>query len=49
VVACVYFAVERLRREALMRGLDAIGLTMERADAIRHFEKTYLATRNWLT
>jgi 3-isopropylmalate/(R)-2-methylmalate dehydratase small subunit len=46
---CIYFSIERYRREALMLGLDAIGITMEHADTIRRFQEGYFAARNWLT
>ncbi len=42
------FEISPLRREAMMRGLDAIGTTLERADAIRSFQDSYLAARPWL-
>ena len=42
------FKIDPLRRDALMRGLDAIGSTLEHADAIRAFEQTHLAASPWL-
>jgi 3-isopropylmalate/(R)-2-methylmalate dehydratase small subunit len=42
------FTVDRLRRDALIRGLDAIGTTLERADAIRTFQRAHFAANPWL-
>ena len=42
------FHVDALRREALMRGLDAIGATLQHAAAIRSFQDAYLAASPWL-
>ena len=43
------FAVDRLRRDALMRGLDAIGATLERAEAIQAFQRGYFTLNPWLS
>jgi 3-isopropylmalate/(R)-2-methylmalate dehydratase small subunit len=42
------FEFDPLRRHMLLKGLDAVGLTMESADAIRRFEQTYLQAQPWL-
>ena len=42
------FNADPLRRNALMRGLDAIGSTLEHADAIRAFQDAHLAASPWL-
>ena len=42
------FHVDPLRREALMQGLDAIGSTLQHADAIRAFQDVHLAASPWL-
>jgi 3-isopropylmalate/(R)-2-methylmalate dehydratase small subunit len=44
----IAFAFDALRREMLLRGLDAVGLTLESSDAIRGFEQAYLARQPWL-
>jgi 3-isopropylmalate/(R)-2-methylmalate dehydratase small subunit len=44
----VRFKVDRLRRDALMRGLDMIGTTLERAEAIRGFQRAHFAASPWL-
>lgn len=41
------FEVERLRRESLLEGLDAIGLTMKHAAAIDEWEAADQAARPW--
>ena len=42
------FEFDPLRRHMLLKGLDAVGLTMESADAIRRFEQAYLQAQPWL-
>jgi 3-isopropylmalate/(R)-2-methylmalate dehydratase small subunit len=42
------FDIEPARREALLLGLDAIGTTLQRRDAIVSFEKSYLTQNPWL-
>jgi len=42
------FAFDALRRDMLLKGLDAVGLTMESAEQIRAFESGYLAAQPWL-
>jgi 3-isopropylmalate/(R)-2-methylmalate dehydratase small subunit len=44
----VHFKADPLRRDALMRGLDAIGATLEHAEAIRAFQEKRLADYHWL-
>ena len=41
------FEVDPFRRHCLLNGLDDIGLTMEKADAIEDFEKRYAAEAPW--
>ncbi len=42
------FAVEAARREALMKGLDAIGATLERRQDVRAFESLHHRRNPWL-
>ena len=42
------FDFDPLRRHMLLKGLDAVGVTMEMADDIRAFEAGYLRARPWL-
>ena len=42
------FSVDCLRRDALMRGLDAIGATLDHIEAIRVFQRDRLAANPWL-
>jgi 3-isopropylmalate/(R)-2-methylmalate dehydratase small subunit len=42
------FDIEPERKEALLLGLDAIGTTLQRRDAIVTFEKSYLTQNPWL-
>lgn len=42
------FAFDPLLRDMLLKGLDAVGLTMESAPQIRDFEQRYFAERPWL-
>jgi 3-isopropylmalate/(R)-2-methylmalate dehydratase small subunit len=42
------FEFDPLRRHMLMKGLDAVGLTLESADAISKFEQEYLRAQPWL-
>lgn len=44
----VSFRIDPLRRDALMRGLDAIGSTLQHADAIRAFQAAHLDANPWL-
>lgn len=43
----LHFEFDPLRRRMLLEGLDAVGLTLQYADDIRHFEARYLAERCW--
>jgi 3-isopropylmalate/(R)-2-methylmalate dehydratase small subunit len=42
------FDIEPERKDALILGLDAIGTTLQRRDAIVSFETSYLAQNPWL-
>jgi 3-isopropylmalate/(R)-2-methylmalate dehydratase small subunit len=42
------FAFDPLRKHMLLKGLDAVGVTLEMADDIRRFEADYLGARPWL-
>ena len=42
------FEFDPLRKHMLLRGLDAVGVTMEMADDIRRFESDYFARQPWL-
>ncbi len=42
------FDISPLRKDALMRGLDAIGTTLDQAGAIRAFEARHHAAQPWL-
>ena len=42
------FEISPLRKDALIRGLDAIGTTLDQADAIRAFEARHHAIQPWL-
>jgi 3-isopropylmalate/(R)-2-methylmalate dehydratase small subunit len=44
----IRFEVEALRREALLEGLDAIGVTLKRADAIAAFQQRQRGARPWV-
>jgi 3-isopropylmalate/(R)-2-methylmalate dehydratase small subunit len=44
----IAFAFDALRKDALLRGLDAVDATLQEADAIRAFEHEYLAANPWL-
>ena len=43
----IAFEVDAFRKHCLLNGLDDIGLTMEKADAITAFESTLGAARPW--
>ena len=43
----IHFDVDPHRKRCLIEGLDDIGLTMEKADAIESFEKKSAASRPW--
>lgn len=42
------FAIDPLRKEALLKGLDAIGSTLQRATQIRQFEARHHQAHPWL-
>lgn len=42
------FEVEAFRKHSLLNGLDEIGQTLQKADAIRRFESDRLAAHPWL-
>ncbi|MEO1920090.1 MAG: 3-isopropylmalate dehydratase small subunit [Paracoccaceae bacterium] len=44
----VTFTVDAFKKHCLLNGLDDIGLTMQKADAIDAFEKQYGATTPWV-
>ncbi|WP_033046095.1 3-isopropylmalate dehydratase small subunit [Pseudomonas fluorescens] len=44
----VEFAIDQLRKQALLDGLDAIGRTLHKAEAIRAFEALHLKENPWL-
>jgi len=41
------FEVDAFRKHCLLNGLDDIGLTLQKADAIAAYEKTAATTRTW--
>jgi len=45
---CIAFEIDPFRKHCLMNGLDDIGLTMEKADAIDGFEGNQKGTQPWL-
>ncbi len=44
----IRFDIDGLRKDALVRGLDAVGSTLEYAENIRRFEQAYFAASPWL-
>jgi 3-isopropylmalate/(R)-2-methylmalate dehydratase small subunit len=44
----IAFEFDPLRKHMLLKGLDAVGLTMEMAEDIRRFEERYFAQQPWL-
>jgi 3-isopropylmalate/(R)-2-methylmalate dehydratase small subunit len=42
------FAFDPLKKHMLLKGLDAVGLTMEHADDIRAFEQAWFRAQPWL-
>lgn len=46
--ASVQFAIDGLRKEALISGLDAIGSTLTLSEAIEQFEAGHFAANPWL-
>lgn len=43
-----HFEIDPFRKSMLLKGLDAIGLTLENADKIREFEKNYQKQCPWI-
>ena len=46
--ALVDFEVDPFRRHCLLEGLDDIGITLQREDAITNFERNHQRTQPWL-
>ena len=46
--ALVDFSVDPFRRQCLLEGLDDIGITLQREDAITAFERNHQRTQPWL-
>jgi 3-isopropylmalate/(R)-2-methylmalate dehydratase small subunit len=44
----IQFEIDPLRKDALVRGLDAVAATLEHAPAIKEFERGYYAASPWL-
>jgi len=44
----IAFEMDELRRNDLIKGLDAVGSTLQYADAIRSFEQAHFADNRWL-
>ncbi len=44
----IHFDIDPFRKDALVRGLDAVGSTLEYADDIRSFERKFHAANPWL-
>lgn len=44
----VPFDVDPFRKHCLLNGLDEVGMTLRKADAIRQFEKTRIDLEPWL-
>ena len=44
----IRFEIDPLRKDALLRGLDAVGSTLEYAEDIRRFEQAHHAANPWL-
>ncbi len=42
------FDIDALRKDSLIRGLDAVGSTLQFADDIRGFEESYFRNSSWL-
>lgn len=46
---CIKFEVEEFRKHCLLNGLDDIGLTLQKSDAINAFEAKRAASQPWLS
>jgi len=44
----IHFTIDALHKEALIKGIDPIGSTLEKVDLIREFEKQHLQSNPWL-
>ncbi|MGA7117591.1 MAG: 3-isopropylmalate dehydratase small subunit [Hyphomicrobium sp.] len=44
----IKFEIDPFRKHCLLNGLDAVGLTMQKQDAIRTYEEKAATTRPWL-
>jgi 3-isopropylmalate/(R)-2-methylmalate dehydratase small subunit len=44
----IKFDIDPFRKHCLLNGLDAVGLTLQKQDAISKFEKETAALRPWL-
>ena len=44
----IEFKIDDLRKTALLKGLDAIGNTLQRSAQIREFEQRHLQANPWL-
>jgi 3-isopropylmalate/(R)-2-methylmalate dehydratase small subunit len=44
----IKFEIDAFRKHCLLNGLDAVGLTLQKQDAISNFEKKTAALRPWL-
>ena len=46
--AAIEFEISIIKKDALLRGLDAIGTTLEKSEQIDAFEKQHLTSNPWL-
>jgi 3-isopropylmalate/(R)-2-methylmalate dehydratase small subunit len=44
----VHFEIDPFKKHCMLNGLDGVGLTMEKADAIEAYEKKHQAERPWV-
>ncbi len=44
----LHFDIDPLHKEMLLRGLDAVGMSLTHAQDIRHFEERYAASNPWV-
>ena len=44
----LHFEIDSFRKHCMINGLDDIGLTLQQADAIHHFEERHIARIPWL-
>jgi 3-isopropylmalate/(R)-2-methylmalate dehydratase small subunit len=45
---CLSFAIDGVRKEQMLNGLDDIGITLQYASRIEAFESDYRTRRPWL-